>query len=122
MESARHYSVTAPVTNADVVRRSFQAFQAREREIFAGLLADGFRFSSPHDPDLDAAGYFERCWPNMEHMRSIELERVVESGDEVFVRYLVERTSGERFRNVELHTVRDGRIERVEVYYGAELP
>jgi ketosteroid isomerase-like protein len=121
MESARHYSVKPGMTNAEVVRRSFEAFQAREREAFAGLLAEGFRFSSPHDPDLDQDGYFERCWQNMEHMRSIELERVVESGDEVFVRYLVERTSGERFRNVELHTVRDGRIERVEVYYGAEL-
>lgn len=121
MESGRHYSVMTCMTNADVVRRSFEAFQAREREVFAGLLADGFRFSSPHDPDLDEPGFFERCWPNMQHMRSIELERLVERGDEVFVRYLVTRTSGERFRNVELHTVREGRIERVEVYYGAEL-
>ncbi len=57
----------------------------------------------------------------MEHMNAIRLDRVVEQGDEVFVRYEVERTSGERFRNVELMTIRDGRIERVEVYYGAEF-
>jgi ketosteroid isomerase-like protein len=110
------------MTPSAIVRRAFDAFQARERDVFEGLLADGFRFSSPHDPDLDRGGYFERCWPNMEHMRAIRLDRVVEAGDEVFVRYEVERTSGERFRNVELITVRDGRIERVEVYYGAESP
>jgi ketosteroid isomerase-like protein len=108
-------------TNADIVRRAFDAFQSRERDVFDGLLADGFRFSSPHDPDLDRAGYFERCWPNMGHMRSQTLDRVVEAGDEVFVRYEVERKSGERFRNVELFTVRDGRIKRIEVYYGAEF-
>ena len=108
-------------TNADIVRRAYAAFQAREWDVFEGLLDEDFRFSSPHDPDLDKAGYFERCWPNMEHMRSITLDRTVESGDEVFVRYEVERISGERFRNVGLITVRDGRIARVEVYYGAEL-
>src|SRR3954466_5287577 len=108
-------------TNADIVRGLFDAFQSREREVFEGLLADDFRFSSPHDPDLDQQGYFERCWPNMGHMRSQTLDRVVEAGDEVFVRYEVERTDGVRFRNTELFTVRDGKIARVEVYYGAEF-
>src|SRR4051794_3940870 len=108
-------------TNADIVRRAFDAFQNREREVFEGLLADDFRFSSPHDPDLDQEGYFERRWPNMGHMRSKTLDGVVEAGDEVFVRYEVEKTSGERFRNTELFTVREGRIARVEVYYGAEF-
>src|SRR3954468_14752443 len=108
-------------TNADIVRSAFDAFQAREWEVFKGLLADDFVFSSPHDPHLDLDGYYERCWPNMGHMRRQELDRVVEAGDEVFVRYEVEKTSGERFRNTELFTVRDGRIARVEVYYGAEF-
>jgi ketosteroid isomerase-like protein len=107
-------------TNSDIVRRAFDAFQSRERDVFDGLLADGFSFSSPHDPQLDKAGYFERCWPNMEHMRSQDLDRVVEAGEEVFVRYQVERTAGGRFRNMELFRLRDGRIERIEVYYGAE--
>jgi ketosteroid isomerase-like protein len=108
-------------TNADIVRTAFDAFQTRKRDVFDGLLADDFTFSSPHDPHLDKAAYFERCWPNMGHMRSQQLDRVVEVGGEIFVRYEVERTSGERFRNMELITVRDGRIARVEVYYGAEF-
>jgi ketosteroid isomerase-like protein len=107
--------------NADIARRAYDAYQSREREVFEGLLTDDFRFSSPHDPDLDKAGYFERCWPNMGHMRSITIDRAAEAGDEAFIRYEVERTSGERFRNVELFTIREGRIARVEVYYGAEL-
>jgi ketosteroid isomerase-like protein len=108
-------------TNADIVRRAFDAFQTRQREVFEGLLADDFAFSSPHDPDLDKEGYFEHCWPNMGHMRSQELDRVVEAGDEVFVRYEVVKTTGERFRNTELFRIRDGKIARVEVYYGAEF-
>jgi ketosteroid isomerase-like protein len=108
--------------NAALVRRAYDAFQARERDVFEGLLTDDFRFSSPHDPDIDKRAYFERCWPNMEHMREIRLDRVVEAGDEVLIRYEVVRTSGDRFRNMELVRVRDDRIARVEVYYGAESP
>ena len=108
-------------TNADIVRRAYEAFESREREVFEGLLADDFSFSSPHDPDLDKDGYFERCWPNAEHMKSQEIDRIVENGDEVFIRYEVERSDGVHFRNTEVLTVRDGKIERVEVYYGAEF-
>jgi ketosteroid isomerase-like protein len=105
---------------SDVVRRAFEAFQSREREVFDGLLADGFSFHSQHDPDLDRDGYFERCWPNAGHMRSQEIDRVVEDGDEVFIRYQVERHDGTKFRNAELITVRDGKMARVEVYYGGD--
>jgi hypothetical protein len=106
---------------SEVVRRFFEAFKARERDVAESMLADDFSFSSPHDPELDRAGYFERCWPNMEHMRSIELDRMVESGEEVFIRYHVTRHSGERFRNAELIRTNGDRIERVEVYYGPDL-
>jgi|SRR5215211_6402163 len=109
------------MTNAEVVRRAFEAFQKRERDVFDGLLAEDFSFSSPHDPELDKQGYFERCWPNMEHIRSQTLDRVVEAGNEVFVRYEVERMSGGRFRNAELFKLRYGQIERIEVYYGADV-
>ncbi len=108
-------------TNADIVRSAFDAFQAREWEAFESLLADEFVFSSPHDPHLDKDGYYERCWPNMGHMRSQKLDRVVEAGDEVFVRYEVVKRTGERFRNTELFAIRGGKIARVEVYYGAEF-
>jgi hypothetical protein len=37
----------------------------------------------------------------------------------VFVRYELERVSGERFRNTEFLRVRDGQLVRAEVYYGA---
>src|SRR4051795_9274353 len=96
--------------NADIVRRAFEAFQNREREVFDGLLADDFRFSSPHDPDLDRAGYFERCWPHAGEPRDFQIERIFVQGDEAFVRYLLGRPSGERFRNTEYFRFTGDRI------------
>ena len=102
----------------DVVRRAYAAYPASDRDALEPLIADEFTFSSPDDPELDRAGYFERCWPNNEHTRDIRIERLFVEGDEVFVRYEFERDTGETFRNAEFMRVLEGRIERVEVYYG----
>jgi ketosteroid isomerase-like protein len=107
-----------PAEISDVVRRAYAAYPASDRDALEPLLAEDFTFSSPDDPDLDRAGYFERCWPNHEHIAAITLEKLLVEGDEAFVRYELERCTGERFRNVEYLRLRDGQIERVEVYYG----
>ena len=102
----------------DLVRRCYAVFHARDRQAMDDLLSDDFRFSSPDDPDLDKTGYFERCWPNGDRHQEFEIEKLFDRGDEAFVRYRIERDTGESFRNTEYLKVRDGRIERVEVYYG----
>ncbi|MGW1916038.1 hypothetical protein ACWCQS_36280 [Streptomyces sp. NPDC002076] len=39
----------------------------------------------------------------------------------VFVQYEYEPTGGERYRNMEAITVRDGLIREVQVYFGGEV-
>ena len=107
-----------PLT-AEVVRRAYAAYADSDLGALEPLIADDFTFSSPDDPDLDCAGYFERCWPNHEHIRHIRIEKLFVEDDEVFVRYELERVTGERFRNAEFLRVRDGQLVRAEVYYGA---
>jgi ketosteroid isomerase-like protein len=103
---------------AEIIRASYAAYAASDRASLEPLIADDFTFSSPDDPELDRAGYFERCWPNNEHIAAIEIEKLFIEGEEAFVRYQLERVTGERFRNTEFLLVRDGQILRAEVYYG----
>jgi hypothetical protein len=42
--------------------------------------------------------------------------------DRAFVSYEGRTLSGERFRNTEILTVRDGKIVDVEVYFGWSIP
>ena len=74
-------------TRSDLVRRLFEAFFAGDRATVDALLSPDYRFSSIDDPGIDKAAYFERCWPNHERLRDVELTTVIESGDDVFVRY-----------------------------------
>jgi ketosteroid isomerase-like protein len=109
-------------TATDLIHRYFDAFLAGDRETVDELLGDDFRFSSPDDPRLDKAGFFERCWPNRDHMHDFRLTTVVEHGEETFIRYEARTDSGERFSNMERLRTDGGRILAAEVYYGPPSP
>ena len=107
---------------AEVVRRGFAAFERGDRDAIEAVLAEDFTFSSPPDPQLDRAGFFERCWPNHERIGRYTFLRILEDGGEVFVTYELENTDGKRGRNTEYFVVDDGRITRQDVYFGPSLP
>jgi ketosteroid isomerase-like protein len=106
-----------------LARASYEAFAAGDRDAIEALLAEDLRFSAPPDPDLDRAGYFERCWPHSGNPNAFAFERLQEIGDDaVLVTYEARRPDGTRFRNTEVLTFDErDRIRRIEVYFGWNL-
>jgi ketosteroid isomerase-like protein len=105
-----------------LARSSYEAYATGDRQVLEDLLADDFVFSSPPDPGIDRAAYFERCWPNHETHRAFAYERLEEIGDgEVLVTYEAERTDGSRFRNTEVLRFAGDKLTRAEVYFGWNL-
>ncbi|HEV7481632.1 MAG TPA: nuclear transport factor 2 family protein [Solirubrobacterales bacterium] len=111
-------------SNADrakIAHSLYRAFAAGEREAVERLLAPGFTFHSPPDPELDRDGYFERCWPGAGNRNQFEFVRTIESGNDVVVTYEATRPDGSRFRNTEVLTFDGERVAEVEVYFGWDL-
>ena len=104
-----------------LARSAYRAYETGDRDLIEELLTDDFTFSSPPDPLLDRAGYFERCWPNAQLIQSYEFVRLVENGDEVIVTYESTKSDGNRFRNTEVLTFRGDQICRAEVYFGWDV-
>jgi hypothetical protein len=105
-----------------IVRDSYAAFAARDREFFERHLGESYLFSAPPDPKLDRDGYFDRCWPGAGRGQRFEIVRLIESGDEVVVTYETDTSRGVRGRNTEVHTFdQDDAIVRTEVYFGWNL-
>ena len=104
-----------------LARQAYRAYESGDREAIENLLSEDFTFYSPPDPGIDRAGYFERCWPGAQRIRSYEFKRLVEEGDEVIVTYEAERTDGSRFRNTEVLAFDGEKIRRAEVYFGWDL-
>jgi len=108
--------MTSPAT--EVIRRSFDAFNKRDRKTMESLLASDFTFTSPYDDHIDKKAYFERCWPQDPKVR-VDVKDVVADGGDAFVLYEVELGTGTKFRNTEHMTVKDGQIHSTQVYFGS---
>jgi len=111
------------MTNAETVQALFDAYLAQDRATVTRLLADDFVFTSPQDDHIDRAAYLERCFPTAHRFRAhtiLELAPTVADG--VFVLYQYELQNGERYRNAERLTVRDGQIVETQVFFGGRAP
>ena len=108
-------------SHLQLARDAYRAYETGDRQLIEGLLADDLVFSSPPDPKLDRAEYFERCWPNAQHIAGFEFVRLVEVDDEVLATYEATRADGTRFRNTEIFGFDGDRVARVEVYFGWDL-
>jgi ketosteroid isomerase-like protein len=105
----------------DIVRKCYAAYESKDRAAIEELLAKDFTFTSPIDDHISRAVYFERCWPNSEHIDTIRIEKLFAEGNEAFVQYELSPSNGEaKFRNTEFFTLKEGKITSVEVYFGAE--
>jgi ketosteroid isomerase-like protein len=109
-------------TTEDIVRACYEAYVDKDRAVIENLLSHDFRFTSPRDNAIDRSAYLERCWPNSDKFRRIDVERIFVRVNEAFVTYEAEMNDGRRFRNTEFLSTRDGKITRVEVYFGWNVP
>ena len=107
----------------NIARQSYLAFARGDRSFFEAHLSEEFTFSSPPDPHLDRAGWFERCWPAAGQGQQFQFVRLVESGDEVIITYELRRSDASGGCNTEILTFDNAeKIARTEVYFGWTWP
>ena len=106
---------------AELVRKSIGCYPAKDRKTHESLIAPDFHFTSPYDDRIDRAEYFRRCWPNSETIEVLEIEKLFIQGNDAFIRYRLETSGGDTFRNAELIRTDGKQIKEVEVYFG-QLP
>jgi hypothetical protein len=108
--------------NEIVVRKWYRLWETEKKNWapFDALLADNFTFTSAAPDDhIGKTAFKKRCWDTqIEHIKSFDLELVTAKGDFVCVRWLCHTTSGQAFRDVEIHRLRDLKIEALECYFG----
>jgi hypothetical protein len=103
------------------VKQALQAYADKDRAAIESMIADDYHFTSPIDNRLDRAMYFQTYWPNSATTDRVDLMHGFEDGYRAVILY--ELTSGsKRFRNCEMHTVRDGKLVSSEVFFGWDVP
>ena len=109
----------AGTDRAETIRRIFAAYLANDREFVENAFSEDFRFTSPYDDAIDKPTYFERCWKGGDWIERHELEKIVVSGDDVFVTYCCLARDGKTFRSTEFFVIEGDKVKRIDVYFGA---
>jgi ketosteroid isomerase-like protein len=109
-------------TKEQLIRKWYAAWMQKEWGPVDALLADDFTFSSAAGDDHISKSVFKtRCWETqINFIEGFELERVIGSGNDAFVKYLCHTKNGKSFRNVEYLRVTDEKVESIECYFGQQ--
>ena len=110
------------LTNEEIIRKWYATWVNKDLDTFNMLLADNFTFSSAAGDDHISKSTFKtQCWDTqVEFIEQSDLERVTTGADDAFVKYLCHTKNGKSFRNVEYLRFKNGKLESIECYFGAQ--
>ena len=110
------------LTNEEIIRKWYAAWEKKDLDTFDSMLADNFTFSSAAGDDHISKSTFKvQCWDTQSgFIEHFDLERIATGPDDAFVKYLCHTKNGKLFRNVEYFRIRNGKLESLECYFGAQ--
>lgn len=110
------------LTNEEIIRKWYAAWERKDLDTFNILLADNFTFTSAAgDNHLSKSTFRTQCWDTqVDFIKHFDLERIATGADDAFVKYLCHTKNGKSFRNVEYLRIRNGKLESIECYFGAQ--
>jgi ketosteroid isomerase-like protein len=109
-------------TNEEIIRQWYAAWKNKDLDTFNRLLADDFTFSSAAGDDHISKSTFKtQCWDTqINFIKDFDLERIATGANDAFVKYLCYTVNGKSFRNVEYLRIKNGKLESIECYFGAQ--
>jgi ketosteroid isomerase-like protein len=109
-------------TNEEIIRKWYAAWEKKDLGTFNILLADNFTFTSAAGDDHISKSTFKtQCWDTqVDFIEHIDLERITTGAGDAFVKYLCHTKNGKSLRNVEYLRIKNGKLESIECYFGAQ--
>jgi ketosteroid isomerase-like protein len=110
------------LTNDVIIRKWYAAWENKDLGTFDTLLADNFTFTSAAGDDHISKSTFKaQCWDTqVDFIGHFDLERITTGAEDAFVKYLCHTKNGKSFRNVEYLRIKNGKVQSIECYFGAQ--
>ena len=104
------------------IRKWYAAWEKRDWHPVDMLLADNFTFTSAAGDDhIDKSTFKSKCWETqIDFIERFDLQRVFGDGNEAIVMYVCRTKNAKALRNVEYLRLKDGKVEAIECYFGAQ--
>ena len=106
----------------EIIRKWYAAWEKKDLGTFDSLLADNFTFTSAAGDDRISKSTFKtQCWDTqVGFIGHFDLERITGGAEDAFVKYLCHTKNGKSFWNVEYLRIKDGKLQSIECYFGAQ--
>ncbi|HXA00052.1 MAG TPA: nuclear transport factor 2 family protein [Candidatus Dormibacteraeota bacterium] len=110
------------LTSEEIIRKWYAAWEKKDLGTFNMLLADNFTFSSAAGDDhISKSTFKSQCWDTqVDFIGHFDIERITTGEADAFVKYLCHTKNGKSFRNVEYLRIKNGQLESIECYFGAQ--
>src|ERR1700743_960766 len=110
------------LTNEEIVRKWYAAWEQKDWGPGDSWLADNFTFTSAAGDDhISKTTFKTRCWETqIDFIGHFDLERIATGTEDAFVKYLCHTKDGKSFRNVEDLRIKNGQLQSIECYFGAQ--
>jgi len=110
------------LTNEEIIRKWYAAWEEKNLDTFNSLLADNFTFTSAAGDDHISKSTFKtQCWDTqINFIAHFDLERITTGAEDAFVKYLCHTKNGKSFRNVEYLRIKNGQLQSIECYFGEQ--
>jgi ketosteroid isomerase-like protein len=110
------------LTSEELVRKWYAAWEQKDWGPVDCLLADSFTFTSAAGDDhISKAAFKAQCWETqINFIKKFDLDRIATGAEDAFVKYLCHTTNGKSFQNVEYLRIKNGRLQSIECYFGAQ--
>jgi ketosteroid isomerase-like protein len=108
--------------NEEIIRKWYAAWEKKDLGTFDSLLADNFTFTSAAGDDhISKSAFKTQCWDTqVGFIGHFDLEQITSGAEDAFVKYLCHTKNGKSFRNVEYLRIKDGKLQSIECYFGAQ--
>ena len=106
----------------ETIRKWYAAWLQKDWHPVDSLLAADFTFTSAAGDDHISKSTFKtRCWETqINFIEGFNLLHLFGSGNEALVMYACHTKNGKTFRNVEYLRIKEGKVEAIECYFGAQ--
>ena len=121
--ASAHARTGSNPSTEEIVRKYYAAWEKKDWSPFDTLLAENFTFTSANNDDhISKSAFKMRCWESqIDFIQGFELERVIENGNEAFVKYLGRTKNGKSFLNVDYFRLKNEKVEAIECYFGGQF-
>ena len=110
------------LTNEELVRKWYAAWEQKDWGPVDSLLADNFTFTSAAGDDhISKSAFKAQCWQTqINFIKKFDLGRIATGAEDAFVKYLCHTTNGKSFQNVEYLRIKNGKLQSIECYFGEQ--